>query len=170
MKIQIQPLDIADVLRWVDIHEAAFTQTGDMHNIFYTKPLTTTAKETWAQNRINSMKDPTVHVIKAVDVDTTPPSILGVAKWQICEKERTEVDLQEDAKVPNIPPGVHENAFRGLFDALDRSKRKWIGYRPHVYLCSLVVDPQAQRKGLFNFRAEGAYMHTSQYEILILYS
>lgn len=92
--------------------------------------------------------------MKVIDTDLPEDDayrkILGIAKWQVYARDRTDEELKAEekkAKEKGMPPGANAAFLEDFFGGVDKRKTEIIGNKAFVYLALLFTHPDRFRRG-----------------------
>jgi len=128
MPLEVRYCEGADFAELFRIQLAAFN-TG-MTNLLKPWPVTQEYTESSIEKHIASAaNEPDCHFLKVVDTDQGD-KILGVAKWRINERERTEEQIQVMLPVPTEEEEEKLPAAKDFKNYLTRVRRQFMGTKP----------------------------------------
>jgi GNAT superfamily N-acetyltransferase len=155
MPIELHPMTEADADAHLAIMWASFGT--DLMSVFYPKGMSANDREHMKADTLKSMRKnkPTEQFlyIKAIDTDLPADAqIISTAKWQIYPRQRSEEELDQDAKEGSrdtmFSEGADVEAMKAFFSELADRRKERFGGEPYVLLSILAVHPEHQRRGL----------------------
>lgn len=143
-------LDVYNDIMW-----AAFKD--ELMGLFYPKGFTEAARERAKEEALEDWRgDPEkVKYMKIIDTelpdDDPSHKIVGVALWHFHPKERTEEELEADAKKAEqrgAGPDCNEPLLEEFFANNAKYKKRIVGTKAHVVLQVLATHPTHHRRGV----------------------
>lgn len=125
--IAILPATPADIPQLADLFWTAFADAFNQL-LFNRQPET----EAWWHevHRLGLTEDPTLRTIKAVD--TTTGVVVGFARWVL-----PQADGNLERQWLELPAGTHLQLAEAFFGGMERSRKEYMGRRPHYCECDL---------------------------------
>lgn len=111
-----------------DIHADAFDDNY-LSRLMSPKGNTPAAHEVMIGTLQVQTKDPSTHLIKAVDSETG--EIAGFARWNIYPSGRSEKELNEPKPPRPENPEINVELRNIMVDVLEKTRRETMGQRPH---------------------------------------
>ncbi|KAI4163547.1 MAG: hypothetical protein LQ342_002819 [Letrouitia transgressa] len=144
MSLTIKPAAETDILRILQIRDAAFAQ--DPWQRIMKPNLLPPHSRVKAIERFRKEygHDPAVHFLVVEDKDTD--EIVAVAKWNIYKTERPESDWKKEPEI-EWDEGTNNAAITFFLNGIFRRRHKNIGGKAHLALDMLDTHPDHQRKG-----------------------
>ncbi|SPO06094.1 uncharacterized protein DNG_08783 [Cephalotrichum gorgonifer] len=98
----------------------------------------------WAQSLAGYFTNPDTTIIVATDDTTTPPTVVGFAKWSAPQREDSRA---EHEYFPSYPPEGDVELATEFFDGIARKRKEIMGERKYWHLHMLAVRPDYQGRG-----------------------
>ena len=166
MPLLLQSMVMDDVPAFHEIVSDAFSQS--LTTIFYPDgaPVEAAAhsiaaaQKQWADSEATAAANgtaPTTYMMKVTDTDlganAAHDGIVGVAKWNVYPRGRSEEELRAEAEEANNsdeppPPGQNVTAMKAFKKALRETKYSLFGTKPYMILYVLVTHPDHFRRGI----------------------
>ncbi|PSK55329.1 hypothetical protein B9Z65_2718 [Elsinoe australis] len=167
----LRPMLARDSEAYLRIVDTAFSET--MTRMFFPNGKTE-ADVAWSRQNLYKHLTRDAHYIKhlvCIDTSTPPPEsdlahlspsdaalsrnegrIAGVSVWKIYPHDRTQAELDAEAKLNNeagLPPTGDAKVFEAFFGAIKECKRVHLpDGQAHVLLNILATDPEYHRRGI----------------------
>jgi GNAT superfamily N-acetyltransferase len=155
MPIELHPMTEADVDAHLEIMWLSFG--SDLMSVFYPNGMSASDRSHMKADTLKAMRKskPTEQTLYIKAIDTSLPAdaqIVSTAKWQIYPRQRSNEELDRDAKEGGrddmFSEGANVEAMKAFFSELVEKRRERFGGEPYVLLSILVVHPDHQRRGL----------------------
>lgn len=117
-----------DLPTLADVHADAF-DGSTLNRLMSPKGYTPRAREVMIGTLQQQMKDPSTHLIKAVDNETG--EIAGFARWNIYPSGRSDEELNEPKPPRPEDPDINVELRNIAVDILEKTRRETMGKRPH---------------------------------------
>jgi predicted N-acetyltransferase YhbS len=144
MPLEVHPITEDDLLEWSLIHYEGFKDTSV--GVLWTAKPSASSFQAMADYRSKLLSDPTAYVFKCVDTDLNNKMISAV-HWSVFDKERTAEEVEQGFQLRPSFPEENREARIAFMDGIFKSRREFIGGKPHVMLESLVTSPDHHRRG-----------------------
>jgi GNAT superfamily N-acetyltransferase len=155
MPIELHPMTESDADAHLEIMWASFGP--DLMSVFYPQGMSASDRAQMKEDTLKSMRKskPSEQFLYIKAIDTSLPAsaqIVSTAKWQIYPHQRSEEELDQDAKDGSrdtmFSEGANVDAMKVFFAELAEKRRERFGGEPYVLLSILAVHPEHQRRGL----------------------
>lgn len=130
-----------------EVHTNAFADTVLSQRVF---PTSAQTERNWAADLATYFTDPSIHPLVVEDDATTPPTIVGFAKWTSPRAEGApapEPRTEEQIMDRDWPPGADLDLARAFFVGMETKRHEIMGKGRFWFLHILVVRPEHQRRG-----------------------
>ncbi|KAI0179997.1 acyl-CoA N-acyltransferase [Hypoxylon sp. FL1284] len=143
MPLVVLPAQVADIEPVYDVYFAAF-QDEPIIDFLYPggvdrKAHTEGVKQWWAH-------DKAVYTIKCLDTDTG--QIVGMATWDIFWRQGNDNGWEKPSGIPWLEGKEKERCEAVLRPMWDLREQLFGKQRPYIYLSSIGVHPDSQRRGI----------------------
>lgn len=154
MTIEVLPMVEADLPVYYDIVWEA--GQGDFSDAMWPNGYPQATRDWSVARSVEEMRTSpeTDRYMKVVDSDLPADDphrqIVGIAKWSVYPRDRTDEELAEDErkkKEQGFPPAANEAFLLDFFGAGGDAKKEIIGNKAHVYLAMLFTHPQRFKRG-----------------------
>lgn len=155
MPLQLLPMEESDLYAYQSLFWEAFKD--DLMALMYPNGYSEVDKEYGIKFQLAEwQKYPErLKMMKVIDTelpeDGPTKNIVGVSKWKVYAKDRTEEDVEEEAqafKNREWPPGANVPFFKEFIDNLGKCKKEIVGMKAHTLLGVLATLPSYHRKGV----------------------
>lgn len=147
MTLTLRPATPADSAGITQVHTDAFADGVISQRVFPPGPLT---EENWARDLASYFTDPKVHLLVVTDDTTTPPAVIGFAKWgEPRAEDEPAPPRPTEAEIMGRewPPETDLDLARAFLCGMTEKRAKAMGEARFWFLHILVVRPEYQGKG-----------------------
>ena len=144
MQLKLRPGTPKDVPLFVEVTIAAFS-TNPIH-IRCLPPDSKNTHEFWLSSLAEEINDPNARFIVIEDLDTTPPSFVSCAKWNVVPENTHQPPLPDDI----WPKDGDVDLANDFFGVLLSKHVEIMGTKQHWYLELIVTKPEYYGKGAGN--------------------
>lgn len=130
-----------------EAHTTAFADTVVSQRVFPPSDLTS---RNWDRDLTSYFTDPTIHLLVVEDDATSPPTIIGFAKWASPRAEGEPAPAprtEEQVMGREWPPGADLELARAFMWGLEKKRQAVMGGGRFWFLHILVVKPEWQGRG-----------------------
>jgi GNAT superfamily N-acetyltransferase len=143
-QFRVKPLLPEDMDTFVRLYYKSFIPVFD---VFYHRAPSDEGFRIMAAERLRGIQKPDVRAFKLADSVTG--AMVGAARWDVWEKERTDEDWHADINHDfTFAPEQNGEAFSLMRKTFGEIHRDRMGNRPHICLSVIFVDPAYQGRGL----------------------
>lgn len=123
-----------------DVHAAAF-ENDPISRLVAPKGHTPASREVGIGTLQVQVKDPSLHIIKAVDTETG--EIAGWARWNIYPSGRSDEELSSPKPARPENPELNMELRNNLLALIEKSRRGVMGGKPHccMFFFSIASPP-----------------------------
>lgn len=147
MPLTLRPATTADKAGITETHHSAFAGGVITERVFPPSELTV---RNWERDLDSYFADPSVRLLVVEDDATTPPTVVGFAKWSCPRPEGTPAPAprtEEQVMGREWPPGADLELARAFLWGMEKKRREVMGDRRFWFLHILVVRPEYQGRG-----------------------